>query len=167
MRFHIACLVLVAMLAGGSWVEGQTPEPVRLDAVEIQGLERVNEQLLRSQLEVQAGQIFSPLAVSRDIRRLYDLEFFRTVDVYIDHEAGVLTYIFEDERFVEELRIVGNQKVKDRQIRGVLSWREGDRFYKEGYAEERDAVLELYRSKGFLNATVDIVAERFHPRECV
>ena len=151
------------MLAGGSWVEGQTPEPVRLDAVEIQGLERFNEQLIRSQLEVQAGQIFSPLAVSRDIRRLYDLEFFRTIDVLIDHETGVLTYIFEEERFVEELRIVGNKKVKDRQIRGVLSWREGDRFYKEGYAEERDAVLELYRSKGFLNATVDIVAEEISP----
>ena len=45
--------------------------PEKKLAVEIQGLERVSEQLVRSQLEVQAGQTFTPLAVSRDIRRLY------------------------------------------------------------------------------------------------
>ncbi len=151
------------MLARGSWVEAQQREPITLDAVEIQGLQRVSEQLIRSQLEVQAGQVFSPRAVSRDIRRLYELGFFTTISGDLDPETRVLTYIFEEERFVEELRIVGNKKVKDRQIRGVLSWREGDSFFKEGYSEERDAVLELYRSKGFVNATVDIVAEEISP----
>ncbi len=151
------------MLAQGFWVQAQTPGPVTINAIEIQGLKGINEQLIRSQLEVQAGQSLSrsaiSLAVARDIRRLFELNYFTTIEVYIDREAGVLTYIFVEERFVGELRIVGNKKVKDRQIREVLSWREGDAFYKEGYAEERDAVLELYRSKGFLNATVDIVAE--------
>ena len=151
------------MLARGSWVEAQQRAPITLDAVEIQGLDRVSEQLVRSQLEVQAGQIYSRPAVSRDLRRLYELGFFTTILADLDPETGVLTYIFEEERLVEELRIVGNKKVKDRQIRGVLSWREGDSFYKEGYSEERDAVLELYRSKGFLNATVDIVAEEISP----
>ncbi len=151
------------MLARGSWVGAQQREAITLDTVEIRGLERVSEQLVRSQLEVQAGQVFSPLAVSRDIRRLYELGFFTTISSDLDAETGVLTYIFVEERFVEELRIVGNKKVKDRQIRGVLSWREGDSFFKEGYPEERDAVLGLYRSKGFLNATVDIVAEEISP----
>ncbi|MDK1021450.1 MAG: POTRA domain-containing protein, partial [Candidatus Hydrogenedentes bacterium] len=153
------------MLARGSWVEAQTRESILLDAVEIRGLEGINEQLIRSQLEVQAGQAFSRPAVSRDIRRLYELGFFTTISVDLDTstDRNILTYFFEEERFVRELRIVGNKKVKDRQIRGVLSWREGDRFYKEGYAQERDAVLELYRKKGFVNATVDIVAEKISP----
>jgi outer membrane protein assembly factor BamA len=70
--------------------QGGTVGEVRID-----GLERVSEQLVRSKLEVQAGQEYNPLAVSRDIRRLNDLGFFTQIkaDATRENNALTITYI--------------------------------------------------------------------------
>lgn len=149
----------MAMLVLVPWGVAQVPSDQTVDAVAIQGLERVSEQMVRSQMEVKAGQTANPRAVARDLRRLYGLGFFATIRVDLDSSGGrtVLTYLFVEKRLIEEVTVIGNDKVKTREIRGVLSWKEGDSFDREGYGEERDAILDLYRSKGFLNASVDIV----------
>jgi len=136
-----------------------------LDAIEVRGLNRVSEPLVRSQIESRVNEPFDPRAVSRSIRNLYDLGFFTTIRAELERVDGrnVLIYTFEEEQFIQDLRIVGNDKIRERNIRGVLTWREGDAFVAEGYPEERDAILELYRSKGFLNTSVDIVVEPIAP----
>lgn len=140
--------------------EGKTIREVRID-----GLERVSEQLIRSQLEVQAGQTYNQVAISRDIRRLYDTTFFSSIkaDASLSGDEVIVTYLVEEKRVISEIKIIGNDKVRDRAIRGVLGWREGDTFLEDGYNEERDAVLNLYQSKGIANTTVDIVVEEVGP----
>lgn len=140
--------------------EGKTIQEVR-----IEGLERVSEQLIRSQLEVQAGQTYNQLAVSRDIRRLYDMGYFTTIkaDVSVSGDQLVVTYAIQEKRVIAEVKIIGNDKVRTRAIRGVLTWREGDTFVEDAYEEERQAVLKLYQSKGMPNASVDIVVEEVGP----
>ncbi|GMV94512.1 MAG: hypothetical protein AMXMBFR82_42900 [Candidatus Hydrogenedentota bacterium] len=157
----MALLVLVmAVPVFAQQFEGKTIREVRID-----GLERVSEQLIRSQLEVQPGQTYNQVAISRDIRRLYDTTFFSSIkaDAALSGDEVVLTYIVEEKRVISEIKIIGNDKVRDRAIRGVLEWREGDTFLEDGYNEERDAVLNLYQSKGIANTTVDIVVEEVGP----
>jgi len=140
--------------------DGKTIQEVR-----IEGLERVSEQLIRSQLEVQAGQTYNQLAISRDIRRLYDTTFFSSIkaDASLSGDGVIVTYLVEEKRVISEIKIIGNDKVRDRAIRGVLGWREGDTFLEDGYDEEREAILNLYQSKGIANTTVDIVVEEVGP----
>ena len=160
MKFTVSSLAIFATLALVPALWAQETGEIILDAVEFEGLERVSTQLVQSQLEVQAGQAFNPRAVARDLRRLGALRFFTTVQVDLDRDRKVLTYIFTEQRVIEDLLIVGNDKVRTRDIRGVLSWKEGDPFATEAHRDERNAVLNLYSSKGFLNTTVDIVAEK-------
>jgi outer membrane protein insertion porin family len=133
--------------------------------VRIAGLERVSDQLIRSQLEVQAGQTYNQLAISRDIRRLYDTTFFSSIkaDAALSGDQVVVTYLVEEKRVISEIKVIGNDKIRDRAIRGVLGWREGDTFLEDGYDEEREAILSLYQSKGIANTTVDIVVEEVGP----
>ena len=151
----------------GAFVSAQAQQydgkPIK--EVRIEGLERVSEQLVRSQLEVQAGQAFNQLAVSRDIRRLYDTTFFNSIkgDVAESGDGVAVTYIVQEKRVISEIKIIGNDKLKSRAIRSVLTWREGDTFVEEGYEEERAAVLKLYQTKGMPNAAVDIVVEETGP----
>lgn len=154
------CLFAALWGAQAQQYDGKTVKEVR-----IQGLERVSEKLVRSQLEVQAGQSFNQLAVSRDIRRLYDTTFFNSIkgDVAASGDGVVVTYIVEEKRVISEIKIIGNDKIKSRAIRAVITWREGDTFVEEGYEEERAAVLKLYQSKGMPNAAVDIVVEEVGP----
>lgn len=133
--------------------------------VRIDGLERVSEQLVRSKLEVQAGQEYNPLAVSRDIRRLNDLGFFTQIkaDAARENNALTITYTVAEKQVIEKVLVLGNKKIKERRILSALSMREGDPFIAEAYEEERIAILDLYEGKGFANTTVDVVAERVGP----
>lgn len=157
----MALLVLVmAVPVFAQQFEGKTIREVRID-----GLERVSEQLIRSQLEVQPGQTYNQVAISRDIRRLYDTTFFSSIkaDATLSGDEVIVTYMVEEKRVISEIKIIGNDKLRDRAIRGVLGWREGDTFLEDGYNEEREAVLNLYQSKGIANTTVDIVVEEVGP----
>lgn len=140
--------------------QGGTVGEVRID-----GLERVSEQLVRSKLEVQAGQEYNPLAVSRDIRRLNDLGFFTEIkaDAARENNALTITYIVAEKQVIEKVLVMGNKKIKERRILSALSMREGDPFIPEAYEDERIAILGLYEGKGFANTTVDVVAERVGP----
>ncbi len=153
------CLTVVRVAASQSLV-GQDIAEVRFE-----GLQRVSEQLVRSQVEVHPGDPFNPRAIARDIRRLYDLGHFSNIKVDAQEvSAGViLTYLFVEKRTVEEIKIVGNDHVRTRAVRGALSWREGDSFVAEAYQDEREAIRKLYQSKGYPNAGVDIVVEDIGP----
>ncbi len=129
--------------------------------VAVSGLTRASEQLVRSQIEVSPGDVLQQQAVARDLRRLYDLGFFATIRVDAQQRGNLvdLTYIFEEKQVIESLRITGNDRVRTRQIRGALTWREGDSFVPEAYAGEIEAIRSLYESKGFPSAAIDIAVE--------
>lgn len=148
-----------------AWAQQASAQAPRISAVTVSGLERVSEQAVTSKLEVQAGQTYNPRAVARDIRRLYELGYFSNIVVESqpDGDAIALNYRVEEKRVIDEIRIIGNKKLSDRKVRGVLNWREGDTFLPDGYDQEREAILNLYAGKGFANATVEIVAEKVGP----
>ena len=163
MQRWISLALLLTLAAVGSYAQNDSLPTIA--EVRIAGLERISEQIVRSQLEVQAGQSYSPRAVARDIRRLYELGHFSNIRVDASEVAGgiALTYFFEEKRVIDEIQIIGNEKINDRKVRGVLSWREGDAFLPDGYDSEREAILNLYQEKGYANAAVDIIAEKVGP----
>ena len=146
-------------LASGVWAQGSTSTIV--DTIELRGLTRISESLVRSQLESKEGEPLSRRAVARDIRRLFSMGHFSNIDAIEEERVGtfVLVYKFTEERTISELIIVGNKKLKSRDVRSALSYQEGDPFLEETFETERADLLAVYKDKGFLNASVDIVVE--------
>ncbi len=136
-----------------------------IDEVRFQGLERVSEQTVRARLEVQKGQTFNQKAIARDIRRLYETGFFASIeaDASLENNQLVVTYIVEEKKFIDEVLILGCDKVKERHVRGALTWREGDTYAPEAFQDELNAIIRLYQSKGFPNARADIRVENVGP----
>ncbi|HPU96459.1 MAG TPA: POTRA domain-containing protein [Candidatus Hydrogenedentes bacterium] len=157
---HLVFTLVWALIAAGM-AAAQDYEGRNVDEVRFSGLERVSEQAVLARMELKPGAPFSRGAVTRDIRRLYELNYFDTVNIGVVEDAGKLVVLVEvkEKRVVEEVRIIGNRKIKDRAIRAVLSMREGDSFLPEAYDQERQAILDLYEGKGFANTIVDAVAE--------
>lgn len=158
---HFTIWFAVILTFGCLGAFAQVNEGQRVAGVEISGLERISEQVVRAKLEVQAGQDFNSRAVARDIRRMYDLGYFSAIRAEANTGANglIVTYVVEEKKAVSEIRIVGNKKLKDRKLRGVLTMREGDSFLANAFAEEREAILKLYEEKGYANTRVDMVAE--------
>ncbi len=155
--------VIAVALAVCVNVPAQDPELAgrTIGEVRVQGLERISEPVVRAQIETQPEQTYSPRAVARDLRRLYELGYFTTIRAEADVVAGrvILTYVFEETRIINELRIVGNDKVRTRHIRTALTWHEGDTFDEQSYPVERENILDMYERRGFPNARVEFIVE--------
>lgn len=151
---------MVLALTTTAWAQ-ETPSPIIINTIELQGLTQVSESLIRSQLESKVNEPISRTAIARDIRRLSTMSYFTNIEVH--HEVrgteNVLVYIFTEERTIGDLVIVGNKKVKDKDVRSALDYQEGDAFFEEAFESERTELLGMYKGKGFLNATVDIVVD--------
>lgn len=165
MKAFQICVVILVAVVGASTAGAQEAKDRTVKSIAIKGLKGVSEQIVRSQLEVQVGQPYNPSAVARDIRRLHSLGHFDTIKVDATPEAdGIgLTYIVEEKRIIDSIKIIGNDKIRASKIRGVLSWKEGDSFAADAYDEERKAILKLYEEKGFANTSVDINVEEVGP----
>ena len=159
----MAAVLSIALVAAAGAQEQAKDRLVK--AVEIQGLKSISDQVVRSQLEVQPGQPYNPSAVARDIRRLYSLGHFDGIkaDAAEAPEGITLTYIVQEKRIIDSIKIVGSDKIRGSKVRGVLSWKEGDSFAADAYDEERNAILKLYEGKGFANTSVDISVEEVGP----
>lgn len=152
----IAVLMVLSTNAFAQDYEGQT-----VGTINVSGLERISEQVVRAKIEVQTGQPYNGRAVARDIRRLYDLGYFSHIKAEVTMGTGGvdLTYAVQEKRFISEVKVLGNDKMKLRRVLGAITMREGEAFLEESLATEREAVLALYESKGFANTKVDITTE--------
>ena len=157
--------IFLTLLTFAPTVLAQDVSESTVTAVRIEGLELVSEQVVRARLEVQVGQVFSLRAVSRDTRRLFELGHFTNVRVdRSEAEGGVaITYIVEEKQIIDDIKIIGNDKIKSTKIRAELTLRVGDAFVPEAYEQEREAIMALYQGKGFANTVVDITAARVGP----
>jgi len=128
--------MVLFLVAGAS---AQLPTAITIDTIELQGLTRVSESLIRSQLESREGEPFSSSAIARDLRRLGTMGYFTNIEAHYELRVGtnVLIYKFTEERTIAELVIIGNKKLKTRDVRSALNYQEGDAFFEEAFESER------------------------------
>lgn len=132
--------------------------PVR--DIRFEGLSRVTEQFARNQLRTVAGQGFDAATVTADIRRLYSLYEFETVQASVeDRPDGSVTVIFTvlEAPIVQDVQVVGNRSVSDDDISqevariNLTAGTPVDRFRVD---RARRAIEELYHARGYHTAQV-------------
>jgi outer membrane protein insertion porin family len=143
------CLVTALCLAAGAAAAprqdlppaqppapGEPPPPPEIDSVEqglvdrpiavivLEGLKRVEEQLVRNQLRSAVGDAYDPATVRADVRLLYRLGQFRDIvtEAKLLPDGTVeLTYRFEEQQIIQEVQTVGNKVLSDQDLRTVIA----------------------------------------------
>lgn len=132
-------------------------------AVRIEGLQRVSDRYARNQLRTVEGQAFSSNAITNDIRRLYSLYEFETVEAAVEpHADGSLTVVFvvKEAPIVQDVQSIGNRRLSDEDLAeevarvNLIAGVPMDRFRID---RARRAIEELYRSKGY--HTVEVLID--------
>lgn len=97
MKQVVHCLIGVVGLVWCLGAAAQDFAGQNVTAVRFSGLQRVSEQLVRSQVEVQPGTAYDSRAIARDIRRLYDMGYFAFIRADAAPEGGgvAITYVVE------------------------------------------------------------------------
>jgi outer membrane protein insertion porin family len=136
-------------------------ETIRIDRVEIEGYQRVEEEAVRVRLRVVPGSVVDEKAIDADIRSLYEMGFFDNVEAYLTEVGGkaVLTYRVKERPFVEKVAVEGNKKIGREELEGALRVRPNTIFDPEKARRGIEEAKKLYEKKGYLDASIEYQSE--------
>lgn len=134
--------------------------PVR--EVRFEGLSRISDRYARNQLRTVGGQALDSGVVTQDIRRLYSLFEFETVEAsVIQHDDGSVTlvYTLREAPIVQDVQVAGNRALSDDDLAAevarvnLVAGVPVDRFRID---RARRAIEDLYRARGHNTTTVTV-----------
>jgi len=127
-------------------------------AVEFSGAQRTTEAFRQGLIRTQVGQGFDQAVVDADVTRLLESGKFLSVKAETQTRPdGVLVrFLVEERPVIAEIRFSGNVKFKEKKLLEAVPAKVGDPVDSFGVREGREAILTLYREKGYGEANVTI-----------
>jgi outer membrane protein insertion porin family len=169
----VLCCGTLACIAHAQPVPASTPnapplvaEPSAVDErfenriireIRIDGLSKVDEQLIRNQIRSKVGQPLSGDTVRSDVRQLTRLGRFNRVDAkfqVLADQSIVLTFELGETPVIEDVQAVGNRQLNDNEIAAEISLLKGVPIDEYQLASAARRIQELYRKRGFYQAQV-------------
>ena len=158
-------LVLAWVLLAVQVVFAQ-PQPPEADledrpisSVRIEGLQRVEERLVRNQLRSAIGDPFDRETVQADVRLLTRLGEFKTVQVIAELQTDgsvALIYRVLEQEIITAVQVVGNRVIHDQDLLAVapIEGSPRDDFLIEN---SKRAMRAMYRERGHYLTTISVV----------
>ena len=154
------CLLLSCATAHGQAGEDADDLADRpISRIDVVGLKRVNEQLVRNQLRAAVGDPYDPETIIADVKLLTRLGEFSNVDAQarlaLDGTVQ-LTYVLVEASIIAEVQVVGNKLISDQDLLAVTRIARGlprDDFLIEN---AKRAIEAMYRERGHYLTTVTI-----------
>ncbi len=126
--------------------------------VQITGLLRVDERLIRNQLRSATGQPYNQSLIDDfDVPNLTRLNQFRRVRVQAeltDDGGVIIIYDLVEWTLIADVQVTGNREIDDQTIRKAVRLQGGDPVDSYQINIAREAIEELYRKKGFFHVEV-------------
>jgi outer membrane protein insertion porin family len=144
-------------------IEDETLADRPVSAVTIKGLKLVDQQEIRNNLRIAAGQPFDAKVVKQDVATLYRLGRFEVVgaDATLLTDGSIeVTYTLSEQDIVKDIQFVGNKVASDQELRKAVPLQVGaprDDFLME---QSIYRIKELYRGKGNYLAEVTVDESR-------
>jgi outer membrane protein insertion porin family len=159
----LKCIQALALAAAFALTVGSTVAGAQIvGEIVVEGNEHISRDRVLLGLGVVIGEELSPEAVREGVRKLYEMGHFSDVQVYADElpedTLRLIVTVAERPR-ISDIRISGNDKVSDSDIEDVLRIETDTPFDSSRLEDSRVSILELYESKGFPNADVQLTAE--------
>ena len=129
--------------------------------VVISGNRRTETSLIDLNIETKQGDKYSPQIVKEDLKRIYKLDFFQQVLVDVKPVEGGLRveFIVEENPVLADLKLSGNDKLKEDDIKEAVAFREGRIVSLRKITEGREIILALASEKGLVGTEVEYEIE--------
>lgn len=136
----------------------------KVDRVDIKyvGPASVSEQYVRANIQLKAGDTYSPDLTQNDIHTLYATGQFYNIRVTVDqaNDGGVIvTYLVQVRPRVAEIKIEGNKKLSDSKIRKKITVKVGEPLDEEKLFSDSQAIKQLYEKAGYPETQVKYVLD--------
>ena len=153
-------LIPLVLFLWSSRAPAQTPA-LPIKGIEIQGNRRVEEGTIRFYVSTRIGDRFSVSKLRKDIKKIYDLGFFRDVKVDVTPFEGGLRIVFivEEKPSVAGVRIVGNKEVDLEDILEKVTVTVQSILNQGTVRESVESIRGLYQEEGYYFARIESVVE--------
>ena len=166
----LACTPSVLAQIGGEapaeipGVTQDSPYESRLvSEVRFEGLGRTSDQLARNNIRTSPGRPLRWETVREDVQNLIRLSRFETVSAEVEPLAGqsvAVIFSFVEARTITAIDVVGNVSVSNQDIATIVNQRvsliEGADLDEFRINKARQAIEDLYRSKGYFQVAVSV-----------
>lgn len=124
--------------------------------IKVQGNDRIEADAIKAALKSKKGEGIRPDQLREDIRNVYKMGYFEKVDVEeSDSPAGkVLTFVVVENPTIQEVRIAGNKKIKEKDILAAIATKPYSILQQNAVAEDVQKINKLYQQKGYFAADV-------------
>ena len=126
---------------------------MRLD---VAGQGRVSRDDILATIRLRKGVPCSDAEVSRDVRALWDMGYFKDIQVEATRAADGVALVFQvrERPAVGEVVFVGNDEVDESDLEEKVTLEQGSVLSEPGVREQLDKIQQLYAEKGFFLAQV-------------
>lgn len=124
--------------------------------IQVRGNDRIEAEAIKLNLKSKPGELLRTEVVSEDIKAIYAMGYFESVDAQVtDGPAGkVLTFVVQENPTVSEVKVKGNKKIKDKDILAALSTKAFAILSRSQVNDDVQKILKLYQQKGYFAADV-------------
>ncbi len=133
--------------------------PVVVDKVVVVGTRRIEEAAVLAAVGVRKGDLLTEEKARRDLRAIYGTGFFRDARVEVEPTTeghGILTFRVTEKPAVRDVKLQGNKKVEEDDIREVLDVKAFAVLNDADVKRNIQEIRELYIDKGFYLAEVTV-----------
>ena len=156
---HAVCLavfLLVALTFAAPRLSAQPP-PV-ISRIRIVGNQRVEEDAIRIHITAQPGQLLNEATVDQDVKAIYRMGFFESVNATVDRQGGqaILTYHVKERPLITDVRTEGMKEIKPTadEVVGAIKLHPGVVEDPQLVQASIQALRQSYQSKGYLDANI-------------
>lgn len=161
----LAGILALVLLASGVSAQQRAAPPGRpaqtasqqprgtIQAIRVEGNQRIEEGTIRSYMLVQPGDPFDADRLDRSLKTLYATGLFQ--DVRLNRVGDTVVVQVVENPIVNRVAFEGNRKLSDDQLRGEIQTRPRAVFTPAVVESDRKRILDLYARRGYYDATVD------------
>ncbi|MBL4576161.1 MAG: outer membrane protein assembly factor BamA [Opitutaceae bacterium] len=158
------CSLILGVFSSNSYGQLSSQEiTIRKIDIKISGVANVSEAIVLANISSRSGIPYDELAIDRDIRSLYNTGLFEFIEVnrsFVGRDGINLLFDVRPKYRIGSIRFDGNRKLKNRKLKEEILSEENRTIDERQIKEDSEAILTLYRKKGYSQARVDYLIER-------
>lgn len=165
-RIRVGVVVVLAATVAASFVHAQdasrSPAGKNIIEIRVVGNDKVGEHEIRGQIKTRVGQAFSRDAIQDDVRSIYALGRFNTVEpeTQVTDTGVILTFRVTERAKIDSVTFQGLRSLKLGEVQTEAGVSAGDFLDPAKLTLARQRVADLYKSKGYYFASVEVDREQ-------
>jgi outer membrane protein insertion porin family len=136
-------------------------EKVRIVEITVTGNKRIESSAVLAAIKIKPGDVYSPEDIDKELKAVYALGYFEDVSVDVEDIPGGKKIWFQvvEKPSIKEVTITGNKEVKTDKALEAMNIKPYSILNADKISAGIEAIKDLYRKEGYLNAKIDYKLE--------